>query len=122
MLTLLFSGQDLVPEPEIQVQEAVQKRRGPLGAQSQRQRLYGLQLTALPRSVGEQHPSEHSDQQTSGAAADAQLFSAIHGGLQQPLVPAGITPTAPGHRAPPSPTAKRGSCLLTLTLEQILFP
>lgn len=67
----LSSGKDLVPEPEVQVQEAVQKRRGSPGAQSQRQRLDGLQLPALPRSLGEQHPSEHPDQQTSGPAAHA---------------------------------------------------
>lgn len=74
-------GEDLVPEPEIQVQEVVQKRRGPPGAQPQRERLHGLQLPSLPRSVGEQHPSEHPDQQTSGPAADAQLVAALPGGL-----------------------------------------
>lgn len=78
---LIPPGQDLVPEPEIQVQEAVQKRRGSPGAQPQRQRLHGLQLPALPRGVGEQHPAEHPDQQTSGPAADAQLVAAIPGGL-----------------------------------------
>lgn len=82
MLILWFLGQDLVPEPEIQVQEAVQKRRGSLGAQSQCQRLHGLQLPAIARSLGQQqHPSEHPDQQTSGAAADAQFIAAVPGGL-----------------------------------------
>lgn len=81
MYTLYLSGQDLVPEPEVQVQEAVQERRGSLGPQSQRQRLHGLQLPSLPSCVGEQHASEHPDQQTSGPAADAQLVTAIPGGL-----------------------------------------
>lgn len=80
-LSLFVSGEDLVSEPEIQVQEAVQKRRGSLGAQPQRQRLHGLQLPALPRSVGQQHPAGHPDQSAPGAAAHAQLVAALPGGL-----------------------------------------
>lgn len=81
---IISTGQDLVPEPQVQIQEAVQERRGPPGAQPQRQRLHGLQLPAVPvRGVGGQHSAEHPDQQTPGpAAADAQLVTALHGGLQ----------------------------------------
>ncbi len=50
---IFFTGQNLVPEPEIQVQENLQERRGPAGAQPERQRLHGLQLASIPRCLGQ---------------------------------------------------------------------
>ena len=80
----LFStliGQDLVPEPEIKIQEAVQERRGSAGAQPQRQRLHGLQLPTLSRGLGQRHSARHPRPEASSPAADPQLVATLPGGL-----------------------------------------
>lgn len=48
-----WTGQNLVPEPEIQVQETLQERRGSAGSQPERQRLHGLQLSSIPGCLGQ---------------------------------------------------------------------
>ncbi|CAG04406.1 unnamed protein product [Tetraodon nigroviridis] len=75
------AGQDLVPEPEVQVQEAVQKRRGSPGSTAPTPATPWPVTHRPPPPCGRAVRTEHPDQQTSGPAAGAQRVAAVSGGL-----------------------------------------
>ena len=92
-------GEDLVPEPPLQVQEALQERRGAVGAQPQQQRFHGLQLPTVARRLGQCHSRRRAGTDPPPAATALQPLARLPGGAQ-PLVP----PAEP--RRPP-PAARR---------------
>lgn len=123
----LGAGENLVPEPPLQIQEALQERGGASGAQSQQQRFHGLQLTTVTRPLGHLFPLYSGPcPQSAAPAAPIQCLPQLPGRPHQLLVPCTEpewTPltaaaTSAGHPAPclPWAPAQPWGCVLSTRL------